>query len=70
MAVISKLEIIKGEKPLNYKDMIIKVRYLFITIAFFFTKFPVMILRQLTFLCKKYRLFGYYFKGLSFLLDK
>jgi hypothetical protein len=68
MAVVSKLEIIKEENLFNCKVMIIKVRFILITIAFFFTSFPVMNLRQLVFHCEKYRLFGYYFKGLSFFI--
>lgn len=69
MAVVSKLEINKEENLLNYKVKIRKVRFIFITIAFFFTNFLVRNLKQLRFRCEKYRLFGYYSKGLSFLLD-
>lgn len=42
MAVVSKLEIFKEENLFNYKVMNIKVHFIFIAIAFFFTSFQVM----------------------------
>lgn len=61
MAVVSKLEINKKENLLSYESMIIKVLFIFITIAFFFTSFPVMNLQQLTSHCEKIQAIGYYF---------